>query len=88
MLKLWALDLKPQQNTFLVTFLNVVFQNDKHLFSRPHYYYQEKIVVFAIIYENSNYLLTFEDFTVPCHKKVYFGLKTCLFVQPYSECST
>ena len=28
---------KPLQNTFLVIFLNVFFQNDKNLFSQLHY---------------------------------------------------
>ena len=43
-LKLWALHLKPLQNTFLVTFLNVIFRNDKHLFSRLHYVLKQKKV--------------------------------------------
>ena len=37
-----ALNLKPLQNTFLVTFLNVVFWNDKHLISRLHYIVKQK----------------------------------------------
>ena len=42
LLDLWALDLKPLQNTFLVTFLNVVFRNDKRLTSRLHYTVKRK----------------------------------------------
>ena len=30
----WVLDLKHLQNTFLVTFLNVIFRNGKHLIAR------------------------------------------------------
>ena len=41
-LELWTLDLKPLQNTFLVTFLNLVFRNDEHLFSRLHYNVKRK----------------------------------------------
>ena len=41
-LKLWALDLKPLQNAFLVTFPNIVFRNDKYLISRLHYIVQRK----------------------------------------------
>ena len=33
---------KPVQHTFLVTFFNVVFQNDKHLISRLHYIVKRK----------------------------------------------
>ena len=41
-LDLWGLDLKALQNTLLVTFLNVVFRSDKHLFSRLHYNVKRK----------------------------------------------
>ena len=41
-LELLTLDLKHLQNTVLVTFLNAVFRNDKHLFSRLHYIVNRK----------------------------------------------
>ena len=40
--ELWAPDLKPLQHTFLVTFLNVVFRNDRHPISRLHYIVKRK----------------------------------------------
>ena len=43
-LELRAIDLKTLLNTFLATFLNVVFRNEKHLISRLHYIVKTKKV--------------------------------------------